>query len=428
MINIPPALNAERILKELKFEEHDRWATPALNRLKVVDPIVVTRKVILKDDTFRESTNMPGAAPTNERKLELARMLAATGIKEIVGGHAGIKEQCDFMRMVKDAGLDLMVHAYVDFGDWQRGIDNAVAAGADAIWMPGALNPSPVFAGKLGPQYGYWSKDFDLSAVLDTVKTAVDAAKEKGKFITVARAPMIPEIFEKALDAYVKAGADRICIFDDRGNCTPQTMGYVVRRHREVVGPNMQLEVHCHNDFGLALANTIEAVRAGADVVDCVINGYSHRAGNCALEQIAPALEVLYEVPTGVDLSRLTALCQFAAEMFGLPIYPQAPHVGAWAYSYGGVHISALLQEGWFVWETMQAETIGQHRHVAWTPTSLERHGMAGPVALKIRRMGFDFNESQLQQVFDNLRQVMAPKKFATDEEFEAVVHEVLGK
>jgi isopropylmalate/homocitrate/citramalate synthase len=92
------------------------------------------------------------------------------------------------------------------------------------------------------------------------------------------------------------------------------------------------------------------------------------------------------------------------------------------------VHISALLQEGWFVWETMQAETIGQHRDVAWTPTSLERHGMAGPVALKIRHMGFDLNESQLQQVFDNLRQVMAPKKFATDEEFETVVHKLLGK
>jgi isopropylmalate/homocitrate/citramalate synthase len=428
MIRIPPTLNADRVLTELQFEEHGRWAIPALNRSKDVDPVVAPQKVILKDDTFRESTNMPGASPTNDRKLELARVLAQTGVKEIVGGHAGLKDQCDFMRMVKQAGLDLMVHAYVDFGDWKRGIDNAVAADADGVWMPGALNPSPVFAGKLGARYGYWSADFDLSAVLDTVKAAVDVAKEKGKFVTVARAPMIPEIFEKALEAYVKAGADRIVIFDDRGNYTPQTMAYVVKRHREIVGPDVQLEVHCHDDFGLALANTLEAVRAGADVVDCVLNGYSHRSGNCALEQIAPALEVLYGVHTGVDLSRLTSLCQLAADVFGVPIYPQAPHVGAWAYSYGGVHISALLQEGWFVWETMQAETIGQHRHVAWTPTALERHGMAGPVALKLRHMGYEFNEAQLQQVFDGLRKVMAPKKFATDEEFEAVARDVLSK
>ena len=428
MINIPSTLNAERVLKELKFEEQGRWAIPALNRSKVVDAVVPTQKVILKDDTFRESTNMPGASPSNNRKLVLARMLEATGVKEIVGGHAGLRDQCEFIRMVKDAGLDLMVHAYVDFGDWKRGIDNAVAAGADAIWMPGALNPSPVFAGKLGSRYGYWSADFDLSAVLDTVKAAIQVAKDKGKLITVARAPMIPDIFEKALDAYVKAGADRICIFDDRGNYTPQAMGYVVKMHRDAVGPDVKLEVHCHNDFGLALANSLEAVRSGADVVDCVLNGYSHRSGNCALEQIAAALEVLYEVPTGVDLSRLTALCQLAAEVFGVPIYPQSPHVGAWAYAYGGVHISALLQEGWFVWETMQAETIGQHRDVAWTPTALERHGMAGPVALKIRSMGLQCSEPQLEQVFDKLRKVMAPKKFATDEEFEAVVHEVLGK
>ncbi len=428
MVHIPSTLNADRILTELKFEKNDRWAVPVLNRSPAVDPVVTTQKVILKDDTFRESTNMPGASPSNERKLELARRLAAAGVKEIVGGHAGMKEQCDFMRMVKEADLGLMVHSYVDFGDWKRGIQNSIDAGVDAIWMPGALNPSPVFAGKLGPQFGYWSKDFDLDAVLDNVRAAVDFAKGHGKLITVARAPMVPEIFEKALEAYVKSGADRICIFDDRGNCTPQTIGYVVKKHREVVGNNVQLEIHCHNDFGLGLANTIEAVRAGADVVDCVINGYSHRSGNCALEQISTALEVLYEVPTGIDLSRLTELCQFAAEVYGQPIYPQAPHVGAWAYSYGGVHISALLKEGWFVWEGMQAETIGQHRHIAWTPTSLERHGMAGPVALKIRHMGYDFDEAQLQQAFDRLRQVMGSKKFATDEEFETVVHGMFGK
>ena len=87
-------------------------------------------------------------------------------------------------------------------------------------------------------------------------------------------------------------------------------------------------------------------------------------------------------VKTGVDLSQLMSLCKLASEVFGVPIPPQRPHVGASAFAYGGVHISALLQEGWFVWETMQAETIGQRRHVVWSPTALERHGMAGPVAL----------------------------------------------
>jgi len=428
MVEIPAVLNREQVLKELSFDEQGRWAVPVLNRRKDVNPEVPARDVIIKDDTFRESTNMPGASPTNEQKLDLARKLEATGVKEIVAGHAGLKEQCDFMRMVKDAGLNLMVHAYVDFGDWKRGIDNAVAAGADAIWMPGALNPSPIFAGKLGSRYGYWSADFDLSVVLDTMKAAIDAAKDKNKLITVGRAPMIPDIFDKALDAYVKGGADRICIFDDRGNYTPQTMGYVVKMHRDAVGSDVKLEVHCHDDFGLSLANSLESVRSGADIVDCVLNGYSHRSGNCALEQIVLALEVLYGVKTGVDLSQLMSLCKLASEVFGVPIPPQRPHVGASAFAYGGVHISALLQEGWFVWETMQAETIGQRRHVVWSPTALERHGMAGPVALKIRRMGLQFDEAQLEQVFAAMRKVLATRKFATDEELEAVVHKVLGR
>lgn len=428
MVEISSKLNPEQVLKDLSFEEKGRWAVPVANRLKAVDPVVLPQSAIIKDDTFRESTNMPGSAPTNEQKIELAKKVETVGIKEIVGGHAGLDEQCRFMKMVKDSGLGLMVHAYVDFGDWKRGIEKAIAAEADAIWMPGALNPSPVFAGRLGSRYSYWSPDFDLSTVLETAKTAIQMAKDKGKLVTVGRAPLDPAIFYKALEAYVRAGADRICIMDDKGNYTPQTMAYMVKMTRDVIGPDVKIEVHCHDDFGLALANSIESVRAGADVVDCVLNGYSHRSGNTALDQIVLALEVLYGIRTGVDLSGLTSLCQFASEIFGVPIPRQAPHIGESAYSYGGVHIGALLQEGWFIWETIPAETIGQRRHVVWTPTALERHGMAGPVAIRIQTMGLRFNEAQLEQVFGELRKVMAEKKFATDEELQAVVHKVLGK
>jgi (R)-citramalate synthase len=428
MVEISSRLNPVQVLKDLSFDEKGRWAVPVANRQKVVDSVVPPQNVIIKDDTFRESTNMPGSAPTNEQKLKLARMLEAIGIREIVAGHAGMDEQCKFMKMVKDSGLNLMVHAYVDFGDWKRGIEKAVAAEADAIWMPGALNPSPVFAGRLGSRYAYWSPDFDLSTVLETATVAIRTAKDKGKLVTVGRAPLDPEIFYKALEAYVKAGADRICIMDDKGQYTPQTMAYMVKMTRDVIGPDVKIEVHCHDDFGLALANSIESVRAGAEVVDCVLNGYSHRSGNTAVDQIVLALEVLYGVRTGVDLRGLTPLCKFASEIFGVPIPRQAPHIGESAYAYGGVHIGALLQEGWFIWETMPAETIGQHRHVVWTPTALERHGMAGPVAVKIQTMGLQCNEAQLEQVFGKLRIAMAQKKFATDEELEAVVHEVLGK
>ncbi len=91
MVEIPAVLNAEQVLRELSFDAGGRWATPVLNRRKVVDAEVPTHDVIIKDDTFRESTNMPGASPTNEQKLALARKLEASGVREIVGGHAGLK-------------------------------------------------------------------------------------------------------------------------------------------------------------------------------------------------------------------------------------------------------------------------------------------------------------------------------------------------
>ena len=428
MVDIPDTLNHEVIRKELLFDNDDRWAIPALTRKTVVDSAIIQRKIIIKDDTFRESTNMPGTSPSNKQKLKLAKLFVKSGIKEIVAGHAGIREQCDFMKMIKESDLNLMVHAYVDFGDWKRGIQNAIDVGADAIWMPGALNPSPIFAGKLGAEYGYWSNKFDLIKVMDSVKAAVQFAKDNDKFITVGRSPMIASIFEKTIETYVKTGADRICIFDDRGNYTPHTMSYIVKMHRDAAGPDIGLEVHCHDDFGLALANSLEAVRSGADVIDCVLNGYSHRSGNCALEQIVAALEVLYNVKTGVDLKKLVSLCKFASEIFGVPIPSQAPHIGSSAYAYGGVHISALLREGWFVWETIKAETLGQKRNITWTPTAIERHGIAGPVALKIQSMGFQIDEAKLNQVFDEMRKEMSKKKVLTDEELEKIVNDVLNR
>ncbi len=428
MVEISPRLNQERVLKILQFDEEGRWAIPVVNRLKVVDSAAPPRNVIIKDDTFRESLNMPGAAPTNQQKLDLARMLEAAGLKELVAGYAGMDEQCEFIRIIKGSGSKMMIHAVIDFGDWKRGIDNAAAAGADAVMIAGALNVGLAFAGKLGSRYAYWGPDFDRSAVFETAMAAIQRAKDKGMLVTAGRAPMDPEIFSKALETYVKAGADRIVVFDDKGDHTPQAMAYTVKMHRDVVGPDVKLEVHCHDDFGLALANSLEAVRAGADVVDCVLNGYSHRSGNCALDQIVSALEVLYGIHTGIDLSQLMSICKFASEIFGVPIPSQTPHIGASAYAYGGIHIGALLKEGWFLWESLRAETIGQRRHIVWTPTALQRLGTAGPVAVKIQTMGIQCSEEQLEEVFAKLRTVMEKKKVISDEELETVVHEVLGK
>ena len=322
----------------------------------------------------------------------------------------------------------MKVHATIDLGDFKRCIENAVAAGADGVGFGDSLNLSPIRVGKLGSRFAYGGRDFDLSASLELTTATIKFAKDKGLFVTAARAPMDPEIFSKTLETYVKAGADTITVFDDKGDHTPQAMAYTVKMHRDVVGPGVKLRVHCHDDFGLALANTIEAVRAGADVVDCVVNGYSHRSGNCSLDQIVLALEVLYDIRTGIDLSQLMPIAKYASEIFRVPIPAQAPHIGSSAYSYGGIHVSALLQEGWFVWEAIKAEAIGQHRTIVWTPTAIQRFGTAGPVAVKIQSMGLQCNETQLEQVFGKLREVIAQKKVATDEEFEAIVYDVIGK
>jgi len=162
-------------------------------------------------------------------------------------------------------------------------------------------------------------------------------------------------------------------------------------------------------------------------VVDCVLNGYSHRSGNTALDQVVLALEVMYDIRTGVDLSQLMSLCQFASRIFGAPIPPWLPTLGHTRTLMAGSHrrdpAGGLVHLGRFESRNHRAASASR-----LDTTALERHGMAGPVALKIQTMGFQFDEKQLQEVFEKLRRVMAQKKFATNEELEAVVHEVLGK
>jgi isopropylmalate/homocitrate/citramalate synthase len=100
----------------------------------------------------------------------------------------------------------------------------------------------------------------------------------------------------------------------------------------------MEIAIHCHDDFGMATANTVEAVRAGADLVDVTVIRTGHRCGNASLEQVVAALESIYGVDTGVKLEQLRPLCQFVAEEYGLTIPANAPVVGDSMYTYGGIH------------------------------------------------------------------------------------------
>jgi isopropylmalate/homocitrate/citramalate synthase len=147
-----------------------------------------------------------------------------------------------------------------------------------------------------------------------------------------------------AAQAAEKEGASAVTIVDSQGVARPAAMTYLVRHLKQVT--NLEVEVHCHNDFGLAVANVLGGYEGGADVLQVSVNGIGYRAGNASMESVIMALEVLYGVDTGVHLDRLPELCRLVEEISGLPNGYFKPIVGAGAFRYEQWSATKAFEEG----------------------------------------------------------------------------------
>jgi isopropylmalate/homocitrate/citramalate synthase len=226
--------------------------------------------------------------------------------------------------------------------------------------------------------------------------------------------------------AAIEAGADRIYVYDYRGCYTPEAVSLLVKFVREAVGNKVQLAFHPHDDFGLATINAVSAIMSGAELVDVNINNLGHRCGNADFAETVLALETLYGVKTGIDLSKIYSLCKLVEDITGVLIPPNKPHTGANMYVYGGIHYEFYRGGTWWGQENIKAETIGHQRAIWWTPTVLDRGGLKGPVAHKAEDMGFTITEGQLAKIYDGLRRIIKQRNYATDDEMEKIIREVV--
>lgn len=413
---MPAHIDPRRVTEEAVLDEQGRWLRSRINLLpEVAGPSAVT-SVIVKDDTIRSGANTPGVHATTEQKLRIAERLEDAGVVEAEGGYANLDENTRFVKALRQRGTKLRLGAHCGLGvsDWKMHIDRAVDAGYDIVNLVGmqgylmtqALHP------RLSGQ-----------ALLDRMAETVRYSKSQGQFTAIGTVAPTLENLRQSVETVLEAGADRFYLYDTRGWHTPQAMAYLTRFVRDIVGDRMEIAIHCHDDFGLALANTVEAVRAGGDVVDVTLIRTGHRCGNASFEQTVVALEVLHDIRTGIKLEKLYGLCKFVEETYGLRIPPNAPIVGESMFVYGGVHINALLTGAWFLWENLRAEVVGHSRRVEFGPTSLRR-GDESPVALKARQMGVRLDDAQLEQVYRRLGAVIEERHAASEVEVESLIRE----
>ena len=232
-----------------------------------------------------------------------------------------------------------------------------------------------------------------------------------------------PEFLWRVVETAVRAGATTVNIPDTVGYTTPDEFGSLIAGIVANV-PNLDgvvLSVHCHDDLGLATANTLAGLRAGARQAEVTINGIGERAGNCALEEVVMALHTrfwLHKLRTGIDPSQLTRTSRLVATVTGFPVPPNKSIVGSNAFAHeSGIHQDGMLKNSQ-TYEIMEPETVG----AGGTQLVLGKHSGRHAFAARLGELGFVLDEAQLDDAFARFKRIAERRKVVTDAELEALV------
>jgi len=310
--------------------------------------------VVIQDVTLREGLQAADVAFSPDDKKEFARRLAVAGFRRVQAGYAGSDDATVAALKQAVPALELSVLVVAWRPDWEEAARSAAAAGADVLMLLLRIAPRQLEA--IG-----FSTDRALERIDAAVRHMAKLAPVVSfdpSFVTLAD----PGFLRQAYTTAAAAGAADHGIADSTGVATPERMAELVTTVRDITGGTVG--VHCHNDFGLALANTLSAIAAGASLADASFLGLGERAGNCATEELAVALELLRHSPTGVRLEDLTGIASFVSEVSRVPIPASKAVVGADAFSQKlDMHVAMTRRDPTLL-EPFPPERVGNRRHL----------------------------------------------------------------
>ncbi|MFX1396174.1 MAG: homoaconitate hydratase [Promethearchaeota archaeon] len=326
------------------------------NKIALKDK-VIPKKVCIWDETLRDGEQTPTVYLTLEEKIHLAKLMDEIGVKIIAVGFPAVSDT--EKHIVKTiVNEDLKKASIVGVARPKiEDIDHCIDADLKeiVIFMP----ISPIFLKTLKQ-----TKEYQL----DKIRTSIQYAKDNGfKVNWVAEDGTRSEFshLKNAFQTAIRAGAERVVLGDTVGVLTPISTSYLIKRVKEeVVEPlkmNVKMGIHTHNDFGLAVANTITGVFEGCEYPHTCINGYGERAGNAALEEVVTVLERM-GIDTGIKLKKLPELSAACEKYFCQPLARNKPIVGDYAFSHeSGLHIAAILAHP-LTYEPIYPKMVGRNR------------------------------------------------------------------
>jgi len=327
------------------------------NRLRKNLPPHLPEKVFIQDETFRESIKTPTVYLTYVEQVKLAKLMDETGIAVINVGFPGLSDEVK--RNVKKIVNETFSKAKITASalPTKTSVDACLESGVKEITIETPYN---------GLNLEYLLQTTKQQALQNTID-AIDHAKKHGANVSFllkdgSRTPIgdILEIFEAAANT----GATKLGIADTVGFLRPLSMRYLMQHIqeglKETTKKKTALSIHCHNDFGLATANTLAAVEEGAIHVHTSIVGFGERAGIAPFEEVVAALELLYNIDTGVDLGKVTRVAQLAEKAFALPIQFHKSIVGENLFSHEADEQAEKMQAQPMLFEPFPPEIIGR--------------------------------------------------------------------
>ncbi|MEW2570907.1 hypothetical protein [Streptomyces sp. NPDC047070] len=412
--------------------EPGRWSvSPLTRRPDVRGPM--PGSVRLRDATLRSVETLPGVVASTEAKEAYLRRLAGAGVREVVtAGLAGRDDKALRAEVEVIKGENPDCRAVLPLLRTTADIDRAADAGYDAvqIWVQGLgeasliYNPAVYQQAWRGEDWRGTSTPRGRADVLARALPLIRHARSRGLHAVV---PMLmvsfltDEILDESVIALTAAGATELTLFDGPGAMSPEAYAQLVTRTKELA-PGVEVGLHPHNTFGLAVACAVAAVRAGADVVELSVNGYCGGPGNADLAATAMAFEALYGVRTGIRTERLTELARAGEELTGYHLAWNHPVTGTSAFSWGGMDL--ITQETAvdpLLHNCLEPALVGNTRQVPFTPDS-------GPYTLadKLTALGVDTTVAQVDEILRRARDLMKREaRLLTDADLAALAREV---
>ncbi|MGO4572403.1 2-isopropylmalate synthase [Microvirga sp. 2TAF3] len=376
-------------------------------------------RVLIFDTTLRDGEQCPGATMTLEEKLEVAELLDIMGVDIIEAGFP-IASNGDFeavsliAKQVKNATVAGLARAIAaDIARAGEAVRHAVRPRIHTF-----VSTSPIH---LAHQMRKTEEE-----VLEIITTTVGQARnlvEDVEWSAMDATRTSIEYLCRCVEVAIRAGATTINLPDTVGYATPDEYRAMFRAVRERV-PNADKAIfsaHCHNDLGLAVANSLAALEGGVRQVECTLNGIGERAGNAALEEIVMAIRTRGDIlpyETGIDTTMLTRASKLASAATSFPVQYNKAIVGRNAFAHeSGIHQDGMLKNAQ-TYEIMTPESVG----VSKTNLVMGKHSGRAAFRNKLDELGYKLSDNQFQDAFERFKDLADRKKHVYDEDIEALV------